>query len=121
MNTPDPVQPPAPVAIPWYKSQQLQALLTLIVAQVFARVAGAVQAKYHFDVTSIGISVPEIVSFLMDGISLGAAWWGTHVRVTQKAAPKLVATQTKADVANAAAATAPPTLQAVPPPAAPGA
>lgn len=91
---------PTPVAIPWYRSQQLQAILTIVFTQVLARVSAYVQAKYQFDVAVLGLTPGELVEWAMDGLSAAAVYWATHARVTQKTAPKIVSSQPKADVIN---------------------
>lgn len=91
---------PVPVAIPWYKSQQLQAILTIVFTQVIARVSAHLQTKYQFDVTSLGITPGDLVEWTMNGFSALGVYWATHARVTQKAAPKIVPSQTKADAIN---------------------
>jgi|SRR5712671_5416576 len=94
------VDNPIPVAIPWYKSQQLQAILTIVFTQVIARVSAHLQTKYQFDVTSLGITPGDLVEWTMNALSAAGVYWATHARVTQKAAPTIVVSQTKADVIN---------------------
>lgn len=91
---------PVPAAIPWYKSQQFQAVLTLIFSQILAHVTASVQKKYDFDVTALGITPGDLVEWTLNAISAGAGYWALHVRATQKNVPKIVPTQTKADVIN---------------------
>lgn len=91
---------PQPTAIPWYKSQQFQAVLTIIFSQVLAHVSSSLQRKYNFDVTALGITPGDLVEWTLDAVSAGASYWALHVRATQKTAPKIVPTQTKADVIN---------------------
>lgn len=94
---------PVPAAIPWYKSQQLQAILTIVFTQIVARISAYLQAKYQFDVAVLGITPGDLVTWTMDGLSGLGVYWATHARVTQKVAPAIVATQAKADVINTAA------------------
>lgn len=91
---------PAPAAIPWYRSQQLQAILTIVFTQVIARVSAYLHAKYNFDVSLLGITSADLVEWTMDGLSALGVYWATHARVTQKSAPTIVSSQTKADVIN---------------------
>jgi hypothetical protein len=84
------------MAIPWYKSRILQGLLTIVVTQIVAKV----QSQWHVDF--MGISVTDIVSWLMNIISAGAVYWATHARVapTVPIPPVVTGTQAQADVIN---------------------
>lgn len=86
-----------PAAAPWYKSKILQGILTIVVTQVI----GKLQTLYHFDTTLLGFGINDIVAWLMDIISAGAAFYATHARVTQKTVPVMTGTQTTADQINA--------------------
>lgn len=87
---------PPPAAAPWYTSKILQGLITIVVTQVI----GKLQTLYHFDTTLLGFGVNDIVAWLMDVISAGAALYATHARVTQKAVPVMTGTQATADQIN---------------------
>lgn len=84
-------------AIPWYKSRILQGLLTIVVSQIVARV----QAQFHVDF--MGISVTDIVNWLMDAITAGAVYWATHARVVPAVPipPVVTLTKSAADQMNA--------------------
>jgi len=94
------------VALPWYKSRILQGLLTIVVSQLVARA----QAQFHIDF--MGMSVTDIVNWLMDAISAGGVYWATHARVasTVPIPPVVTLTKTQADQINATtgASNAPP-------------
>jgi hypothetical protein len=85
-----------PAAIPWYQSKVLQGVVTGLVAQVVSKV----QAKYNFDITVLGITVNDLVSGVMDLITLVAVGWTARARLTQKTSPQIVASQPKADSIN---------------------
>jgi hypothetical protein len=82
-------------AIPWYKSRILQALLTVVVTQVAAKIS----AQYHIDFVVLGLDANSVVQWLMDVISAGAVAYATHARVA-KPTPPITLTQTGADKAN---------------------
>lgn len=85
------------VAVPWYRSRILQGLLTIVVSQVVARV----QAQFHIDF--MGMSVTDIVNWLMDAITAGAVYWATHARVAPAVPipPVVTFTKSAADQMNA--------------------
>lgn len=87
---------PAPVAIPWYKSKILQGVVTGIVAQVISRL----QNQYHIDLTVYGVTANDLVSGIMDLITVAAIGWTTRARVTQTTAPQIVASKSTADSIN---------------------
>lgn len=97
MNTPDPVPPPTPAAIAWYRSHILQGILTVVVSQVIAKVT----AQYHIDFAVLGLDVNSVVEWLMNIISAAAVAYATHARVT-KPIPPVTLTKTEADKANTA-------------------
>ncbi len=92
---------PTEGAIPWYKSQQFRAILTIVVTQIVSRLSVYVESKYHFDVAVLNINIADIVSWLMDTASAVGAYWALHARGTQKSAPQIVLTKSKADEINA--------------------
>jgi hypothetical protein len=85
-------------ALPWYRSRILQGLLTIVVSQIVARV----QAQFHIDF--MGMSVTDIVNWLMDAITAGAVYWATHARVAPQVPipPVVTLTQNQADQINGA-------------------
>lgn len=85
-------------AIPWYKSRILQGILTVAVTQLIGRV----QAQYHVDLSVMGISVTDIVSWLMDMISAGALAWAAHARIALSVPipPVVTLTKSEAEAAN---------------------
>jgi len=85
-----------PQAIPWYKSRILQGILTIIFTQVIARV----QSLYHIDF--MGMSVTDIVNWLMDVISAAGAYWATYARVMPSVPipPVVTLTKSAAEAAN---------------------
>jgi hypothetical protein len=87
-------------AIPWYRSRILQGLLTIIVTQIVAKVT----AQYHINFEVLGLSVNDIVAWLMNLISAGAAAWAVHARVAPSVPIPAVVTLTQggADKANLA-------------------
>lgn len=82
-------------AIPWYQSRILQGLLTIVVSQVISRV----QARYHVDF--MGMSVTDIVGWIMDAISAAGVYWATHARVAPSVPIPAVITLTKAQATEA--------------------
>ena len=92
------MDPQTVTAIPWYKSRILQGLLTIVVSQVVAKV----QAQWHIDFQ--GMSVTDIVSWLMDAISAFGVYLATHARVAPSVPipPVVTGTQSQADVINGA-------------------
>lgn len=84
---------PMPAAIPWYKSTVLRGVLTIVVTQI----VNYLQGHFHIDAQVLGLSVNDVVGWMMDVISAGALAYMTHGRITQKAAPAITATQSKAD------------------------
>lgn len=88
-------------ALPWYRSRILQGLLTILVSQAVARV----QAQFHIDF--MGMSVTDIVNWLMDAITAGAIYWATHARVAPAVPipPVVTLTKSEADQINATGAT----------------
>lgn len=100
MSTPIPVVP-TDGAIPWYRSQQFRAILTIVVTQILARLSTYAEAKYHFNITALDVNAADIVAWTMDTISSLAAYWALHARGTQKSAPQIVLTKSKADAVNA--------------------
>jgi hypothetical protein len=86
------MDPTTPANIPWYKSNVLRSLAVTTIAQVLSRFH--VTAKF----------APEagpIVDSVLDLVSLGAVAYAAYSR-TKHPTPNIVATQAKADVANAA-------------------
>lgn len=78
-----------PVALPWYRSRILQGLLTIVVSQLVARI----QTQFHIDF--MGMSVTDIVNWLMDAITAGAVYWATHARLAPQVPIPPVVTLTK--------------------------
>jgi len=89
MSSPDPTPP---TAIPWYQSKVIQGVAVSVLSQILAR------TKFASLFTSDNVTA--IVGYVFDGISAAALWYSTHARVTQKSAPQVVSSQTKADVIN---------------------
>lgn len=98
-----------PVAVPFYKSRILQGILTIVITQLVARI----QSRYHVDF--MGISVTDIVNWVMDALSTAGAYWAAHARVASDVPIPPVVTLTKANAQEINDKV--PTLQ--PPPAAP--
>lgn len=92
MSTSDPL---APAAIPWYRSAVLRGILTIIVTQLISRIT----AQYHIDASLFGLNIADVVNWLMDAISAGAAAYAVHGRVA-KPVPPVTLTKTDADKAN---------------------
>jgi hypothetical protein len=80
MNSPDPAPTPTPPAtIPWWKSNVLRALLTILLTQVIARV----QSHYKVDFAVFGITITDAVNWTMDIISAAAVAWAAQSRITK--------------------------------------
>lgn len=85
-----------PAAMPWYRSQILQGILTAIIAQLLARLT----AKYHIDFSALGITANGAAQWVLDAVSAGAIAYAAHGRITQKAAPLLTASSARAAAVN---------------------
>jgi len=81
-----------PNAIPWYKSQILHSLIVVAVTHALTHY----KLISQFTPEDIGQAVDGILSFIGFAATAYAGW----SRITQKAAPTITTTQTKADVKN---------------------
>lgn len=97
-----------PAAIPWYRSHVLRGILIIVVSQVVSRL----QSKLHIDISVYGFSTADLVGWMMDVISAGAAYWAFNARAT-KAMPTITVNKTQADAINA---TSPPATLPIKPP-----
>lgn len=99
MNSPDPVpQAPAVVpAMPWYQSKVITAFVTILVSQTVAWLT----RKFAIDVTAYGISIPDLVSAVLNGLSALAVAYGWAGRA---ATAPVTLTKAKAATINATAA-----------------
>lgn len=95
MSTPDPVPGIVP-AMPWYQSKVITAFVTIIVAQTL----GWLTRKFAIDVTTYGISVPDIVTVILNGLSAVAVAYGWGGRV---ATAPVTLKKSTADAINASA------------------
>lgn len=88
---------PVPVAaVPWYQSKIIRGIVAGAIAQIISRV----QAKWHVDIAVFGLSVTDIVSGAMDGITAIAVAYTARARINQTATPAVVLTKTQADTIN---------------------
>jgi hypothetical protein len=103
MSNPDPTpQAPAVVpAMPWYQSKVITAFVTIVVSQSLAWLT----RKFAIDVTAYGISIPDVVSVVLNGLSAVAVAYGWAGRA---ATAPVTLTKAKAATINASA---PPTVQ----------
>lgn len=95
MSTPDPVPGVVP-AMPWYQSKVITALVTIVVSQL----VGLAARKFAIDITTFGLSVPDIVTFAMNTLAGVAVAYGWVGRV---ATAPVTLKKSTADAINAAA------------------
>jgi hypothetical protein len=91
MNTPDPVPTP-PAAIPWYQSAVIRGVIISVLTQVLALT--------HLSKKFSGDQVAGIVDLALQGLAIASAVYAGNARLTQKAAPVVVLTPTKAAKLN---------------------
>lgn len=91
----DPIALDPTQAIPWYKSRVLVGLVTIVVSQVVDQV----QKHYKINLGAFGISINDLVDYILDGVGVAAASWVAHARVT-KPSPPVTLTKAAAVAAN---------------------
>ena len=94
MNDPNPIPDPNSdlAAIPWYKSAIVKGLVVTAITIILK----------HYHLTNV-ISSDDIAAYADDLLTLiaGAGLvWAAHGRATQKSAPKITLTKSKADTIN---------------------
>jgi len=89
-----------PVALPWYRSRIIVGIATIIAT----RLLDYAQKQWHFDASVFGLTVTDIVSFILDGIVAISAYVALHARVapTIPIPPVVTLTKTAADQINGA-------------------
>ncbi len=96
-------------AVPWYKSRIVVGIATIIAT----RLLDYAQKQWHFDASIFGITVTDLVTFILDGIAAVSAYVALHARVAPQIPipPIVTLTQGTADHINGASHETP-----VPPP-----
>ncbi len=85
-------------AVPWYKARIVVGIATIIAT----RLLDYVQKQWHFDASVFGVTVTDLVSFMLDGVAAVSAYVALHARVASSVPipPIVTLTQKQADTAN---------------------
>lgn len=89
-----------PVALPWYRSRIIVGIATIVAT----RLLDYAQKQWHVDASVFGVTVTDLVSFMLDGIAAVSAYVALHARVAPSITipPVVTLTQNKADQINGA-------------------
>lgn len=87
------------VALPWYRSRIVVGIATIVAT----RLLDYAQKQWHFDASVLGVTVNDLVSFILDGIAAVSAYVALHARVAPSVPipPVVTLTKNQADQLNA--------------------